>query len=630
MSRLPPRPDLAWTPDGAPRSVTCDDVYFSRDGGLEETRAVFLAGCGLPERWAGRARFAIGELGFGAGLNALATWEMWRRTRAPGAVLHYVSIEGFPLERDEAARAHAAFPEIAALSARLLDQWPVRARGAQRLWFVEDGFTLTVIHADAQVALDGMTGAFDAWFLDGFAPARNEAMWSASLMQRIAALSAPDARAATYSVAGAVRRALADAGFAVEKAQGFARKRERLEARLLETSARIHPLLPYSAPEAIGRVAIIGAGVAGASVAAALVKRGVEVVVFEAAAAPGAGASGNAAGLMMPRLDRADTGVSRLHLAAYLEALRTYAARGVLDAVGVVEMPDGDDDAMALADLLADPPLPETHFQNDAAGALHPRAGVVRPRAVLDALLNGVDVRCSVCIASLSRSPDGWTLHDAEGRAVCEASAVVIANGAALARFSQTRWLPLEYSRGQVEHGPLDGAPPAHALSGDGYVAPFGDSIVFGATFDRTVDPVAEADASSRARNLAQLARLAPDIAARVRLDALQSRAGIRTATPDRAPLAGLAPDAAAFNARHAGLMQGRPAQRDAPSPAHEGLYILGGLGARGFALGPLLGERIASEICAEPQALDQGALDAINPARFLIRALKRGRPVSG
>ena len=159
MSRLPPRPDLAWTPDGAPRSVTCDDVYFSRDGGLEETRAVFLAGCGLPERWAGRARFAIGELGFGAGLNALATWEMWRRTRAPGAVLHYVSIEGFPLERDEAARAHAAFPEIAALSARLLDQWPVRARGAQRLWFVEDGFTLTVIHADAQVALDGMTGA---------------------------------------------------------------------------------------------------------------------------------------------------------------------------------------------------------------------------------------------------------------------------------------------------------------------------------------------------------------------------------------------------------------------------------------------------------------------------------------
>ncbi len=630
MSRLPPHPEITWTDDGAPRSVACDDVYFSRDGGLEETRAVFLAGCGLPDRWAQRRRFAIGELGFGAGLNALATWEMWRRTRTPGAVLHYVSIEGFPLDREDAARAHAAFPEIADLSARLLRQWPVRARGAQRAWFAEDGFALTVIHADAQVALDGMVGVFDAWFLDGFAPARNDAMWAPALMQRIAALSAPDARAATYSVAGAVRRALSDAGFSVEKAQGFARKRERLEARLLQTAERVHPLLPYAAPAAANRVAIIGAGVAGASAAAALARRGVKVVVFEAASAPGAGASGNAAGLVTPRLDRTDTGVARLHLAAYLDALRVYAALGVIDAVGVVEMPDGEDEAVALADLLADPPLPETHFQRHAAGALHARAGVVRPRVVLDSLLNGVDVRCGARIASLSRSPEGWVLHDAAGSPVCDAAAVVVANGAALARFEETRWLTLEYSRGQVECGPLDGAPLVHALSGDGYAAPFGGDVVFGATFDRIENVAVETDAASRTRNLEKLARLAPGIAARVRPDALESRAGVRTATPDRAPLAGLAPDVAAFNARHAGLMQGRSTRRDAPSPAHEGLYILGGFGSRGFTLGPLLGERIASEICGEPQSLDQGALDAINPARLLIRALKRGKPVSG
>jgi len=629
MSRLPPRPDLVWTPDGAPRSDAHDDIYFSKNGGLDETRVVFLAGCGLPARWQVRARFAIGELGFGSGLNALATWDMWRRTRSPGAILHFVSVEGFPLERDDAARIHAAFPEIAHLSARLLAQWPVRARGAQRLWFADDGFALTVIHADAQTALDGLTGAFDAWFLDGFAPARNEAMWRAPLMKRLAALSAPDARVATYSVAGAVRSALTDAGFGVEKAPGFAGKKQRLEGRLVTRPQARHAMLRYAASDN-RRIAVIGAGIAGACVAAALKRRGCDVVVLEAAAAPGAGASGNAAGLVMPRLDRADTGVARLHLAAYLEAIRLYGALGVLDAVGVFEAPSDDGEATSLADLLADPPLPESHFRKDVAGAFHPTAGVVRPHAALEALLRGADVRCGADVARIERTDDGWRICNAAGESLCEASAVVIANGAALSRFAQTRWLPLEHSRGQVEAGPLDGAPLMCARSGDGYAAPLGDGLVFGATFDRTDALSALVDAGSRVRNLEKLSRLAPDVATRVRPETLTSRAGVRTATPDRAPLAGLAPDVAAFNARYGGLMQGRTIDSDAAAPSHEGLYVLGGLGARGFTLAPLLGERIASEICGEPLPLDCGALDAVHPARYLVRALKRGKPVAG
>jgi len=617
MTRLPPRPDLDWTSDDAPRSRASDDVYFSQHGGLDETRTVFLGGCGLPEGWAMRSRFAIGELGFGTGLNALATWDTWRRTRAAGAVLHYVSIEGFPLERDEAARAHTAFPEVSALSQELLDRWPVRARGAQRLWFPEDGFALTVIHADAQVALDGLVGAFDAWFLDGFAPARNESMWSAALMHRIAALSAPGARLATYSVAGAVRRALTEAGFHVQKAQGFTGKRERLEARLETAPARVHSRMPYrSAPE--GRVVVVGAGIAGASVAAALVRRGAEVVVLEAGDAVACGASGNAAGLVMPRLDRSATPVARLHLAAYLDALRAYV--GLLQGVGVIEQMEAD---AARADLLADPPLPESHFQAHADGVFHPCAGVVSPRAVVETLLRGAELRCGVAAARLARNGALWDLHDAEGRVIVSASAVVIANGAALARFDQTRWLPLEFSRGQTEAGPLDGAPLAHALSGDGYAAPLGDGVLFGATFDRTDSATASPDADSRARNLEKLERLAPEMAARVGRETLTSRAGVRTATADRAPLCGLAPDAAAFNAIHAA----HPSD-NATVPAHDGLYMLGGLGSRGFTLAPLLGEAIAAEICGEPQVLDRGALEAANPARYLLRALKRGRPL--
>lgn len=620
MTRLPPRPDLDWTPDGAPRSRASDDVYYSRHGGLDETRAVFLGGCGLPEGWRDRTRFAIGELGFGTGLNALATWDVWRRTRAPDAVLHYVSVEGFPLERNEAARAHAAFPEVAALSAKVLAQWPVRARGAHRLWFPEDGFALTVIHEDAELALDGLAGVFDAWFLDGFAPSRNESMWSAPLMHRIAALSAPGAQLASYSVAGAVRRALTAAGFRVGKAPGFAGKRERLEARL----DRAQGAFPLVSP-ASGTVAVIGAGVAGAATAAALVRRGMDVVVLEAGEALGAGASGNAAGLVMPRLDRGDTPVARLHLVAYLEALRTYEALGVIDAAGVVE---AIVDPAVRDDLIADPPLPPSHFQAHESGFIHPRAGVVRPVATVDALLRGARVRFGAKVARLSREGDRWVLLDADGDVIETASAVVIAGGAALARFDETRWLPLEYSRGQTETGLLDGAPLPHALSGDGYVAPLDDGVVFGATFDRTDALSAIPDADSRVRNLEKLARLSPSLAARVRVDALTSRAGVRAATADRGPLVGLLPDAAAFNVRHAGLMHGRVDASGAPSPVHEGLYVLGALGSRGFTLAPLLGETVASQICGEPQVLDRAALDAVNPARYLVRALKRGKPI--
>ncbi len=615
MTRLPPRPDLEWTDDGAPRSRDIDDVYFSRGGGFAETRAVFLRGCGLPEGWRGRRAFVIGELGFGTGLNALATWAQWRASRDAGAVLHFISVEGFPLAREEAARALAPFAEVAPLAEKLLARWPVRARGAQRLWFAEDGFALTVIHAPAAEALAGFVGAVDAWFLDGFTPARNPDMWDDALMARIAALSAPGARLATYSVAGAVRRSLVAAGFTVEKMPGFSGKRERLEARLVASTAQASRL-PFRAADCKS-VAIIGAGIAGASVAFALRRRGVAVTVHDAAAAPATAASGNPAALLAPRLDRTDTGAARLFRAAHLEALACYRALGAFDGIGVVERPRDAAEVAALADLVADPPLPGTHFRAVDGGVLHVEAGVVRPRAAIDAMLAGATLRLGVAVQSLERVGDLWVLRDGEGRVVGEASAVVIANGAGLSGFAQTRWAPLEFSRGQLEWGALRGQALAHGLESGAYAAPFENGVVFGATFDRMPDasPVAT-DAASRVRNLAALEALSPDLFARLETATLQSRAALRAATPDRAPIAGGAPDVEAV-ARMASV-----------APTHEGLYLLGGFGARGFTLAPLLGERIACEMLGEPQAPDAGALEAAHPARFLARALKRGKPI--
>ncbi len=628
MPRLPPSPDLDWI-DGAPRAVAFDDIYFSRQGGLQESEAVFLAGCGLPEAWAGRDRYAICELGFGSGLNILAAWRAWKRTRAPHAILHICTVEAFPLARADAARTLGNFPEIADLAAALLECWPVRAYAPQRVWFPEERLALTIDVGEAERVLAGMVGAFDAWFLDGFAPARNPAMWSAKVFQHIGRLSAPGARIATYSVAGDVRRGLETAGCEVARKPGFAHKRERLEA--VRTAPSLPSfgldgggaLYPYAASTP-KRVAILGAGIAGAACAHALTRRGVETLVLEAAPQLGAGASGNPAGLVMPRLDRGEGPARELFLAAYLDAVAAYEAAGAFQRCGVEER--GDARSEARLDLLADPPLPQDWFcalQNGAA--LHVRAGLVRPDLALAHMLRDAKLMLDAPVGAIERVGEGWRVRAPDGRALLQADAVVLACGPALTMFDATRVLPVQLSRGQIEWGPLGADPPRYALTNGAYAAPFGAELIFGATFDRTGSADAPiADAASRARNVAALTELAPHLAEAIDLVRLQSRAALRVTTPDRMPIAGLLADADAWLSANAAIAQGGEGEMTAPPPAHDGVYVLGGLGARGLTLAPLLGERIAAEMFGEPQALSGKTLAAMHPARFMHRALKR------
>jgi tRNA 5-methylaminomethyl-2-thiouridine biosynthesis bifunctional protein len=616
LPRLPELPELEWNDAGAPRARWFDDVYFSARGGLAESEAVFLAGCGLPEAWASRERFAVCELGFGAGLNALALWRAWKNARNPRAILHMCSIEALPMARADAARALGAFPELSDMAERLLAAWPVRARAPQRLWFAEDGFALTLIIDDVASALNGLQGRFDAFFLDGFAPARNPEMWSPEVFARLGELAAPGARAASYSVAGMVRRGLEAAEFAVEKKPGFGGKRERLEARFRGSVANGGGARP-------GRVAIIGAGVAGAASAHALARRGCEAVVLDAGADLGAGASGNPAGLIAPRLDRDDGPLREVFLAAYLAAVAAYEQIGPAAylACGVAQRPDARIPDV-LADILADPPLPPDWLAPFEGGsALHARAGLVRPRAALEYWMRGAEVRFGVEAKGLTRSGAGWRVLGADGRVLIEADAVVLACGAGLARFDSEGALPIELTRGQLEWGPAH-ALPARAVSGGSFAAALDAGVVFGATFDPAEGEAAPAaDAASRARNISALATLAPEIAAGVDDSALRSRAALRASTPDRAPIVGLMPDAPEWRAQGADINHGRSFN----AAMLDGLGVVGALGARGFLLAPLMGEVMAAELCGEPQVLSRRALEAISPARFLRRTLKRG-----
>lgn len=208
------RAELEWRDGAVPVSTRFDDPYFSLDNGLAETRHVFLDGNDLPARF--RDGFHIAELGFGTGLNFLTAWAAWRAAGIEGR-MHFTSFEAFPMERAAMEKALATFPEVADLAAQLV------AAGGGSAEFGDA--TLTVIEGDARETLPKWDGKADAWFLDGFSPAKNPELWGADLMAEVGHHTVPAGTAATYTAAGFVRRGLEAAGFAVTRTPGFGRKR---------------------------------------------------------------------------------------------------------------------------------------------------------------------------------------------------------------------------------------------------------------------------------------------------------------------------------------------------------------------------------------------------------------------
>ena len=588
---------LAWTDDGQPRSRLYGDVYFSAEDGLAEARTVFLQGCGLPDAWAGRRRFTVGELGFGTGLNILALLDLWRASAPPGAHLHVFSVEAHPITADEAARALSRWPELADLSALLVSRWPGRARSFHRIDLPEVSATIDLAVMDVETALGEWSGRADAWFLDGFSPALNPAMWREEILALVAARSAPGARAATFTVAGSVRRGLAAAGFAIDKRPGFGRKRERLEARL-PGAADIAP---------VPRIAVVGAGIAGASLARALRALGCDPVVLDAAG-PGAGASGNPAALVTPRLDAGLGPLARLFAQAFGRATWLYeeTAPGAVLARGVLQIAGGDRDVARFARIAASDifePGALAPIDAAAAGARldEPSIGaaldltkalVVEPAGLLAAWTGPVR---RAQVARIAPSPGGWTLHDAAGGAIVEVDAVFLTIGPAIGALLDG--LPIAPVRGQASW--TDAVTTAQAAAWGGYAIPTRSGLLFGATHDRGETGL-DVRPGDHARNLATLAAALPSLAARVGTARLQARASVRATTPDHLPLAG-------------------------PAPGLDGVHLLAGLGSRGFCLAPLLAEHVAAQALGAPSPLPAPLAELVAPDRFRRRAARKG-----
>lgn len=588
---------------GTPRDPASGDIYYAVGDGLAEARHVFLDGVGAPGLWRDRPAVAIGELGFGTGLNFLATWQAWRRTRASDAArLDYVAIEGAPFTVADLARAHAAFPELAEPAAALRAAWPPPVGGFHRLAFDGGRVSLTLVLADVEAGLAALARPLDAWYLDGFAPGRNPAMWSDAVLREVARLCRPGAAVASFTAAGAVRRGLAAAGFEVARRPGHGAKRHCLAAR----APGERPAVDGATPS----VAVIGAGVAGLSVARALDGRGLAVRVFDRAGA-GAEASGIPAAMIAPRLQKTETPRRTFNALAYLHALRVYGGMPtVWSGRGALTLARDADDAAAQARLVGELGWPTEVMQPlDAAvasqrlgapaargGLLHPAAGALDGRQLMTALAVGVEVETAE-VARLAAAQQGWRLLDAGGGGIAGVDRVVVAAGPWSGRLLGETAPPIRANRGQASvFAGADG--PALGVTFGGYLAPTADGgRVLGATFERLAGPDVDGwrtprDAdhdANRASLAAQLPALAEQLGAPE-----AAWVGLRATTPDYLPYAGEVAD---------------------------GLYLCAGLGSRGFQAAPLLAELLADDVVGAPAPLPAEVVAALRPGRFSAQA---------
>ncbi|KEA50077.1 FAD-dependent oxidoreductase [Mangrovibacter sp. MFB070] len=657
---------LDFNAEGTPVSRQFDDVYFSNDNGLEETRYVFLDGNRLKDRFFNHHEsvFVVAESGFGTGLNFLALWEQFTTFHADNPQarlqrLHFISFEKFPLRLGDLTKAHQQWPQLATFATQLQAQWPDAVAGCHRLVLDNGRVTVDLWFGDINTSLTQLDCTLnqrvDAWFLDGFAPSRNPDMWNQALFDGMARMAKPGGTMATFTSAGFVRRGLQQAGFQVEKRKGFGRKREMLTGTLAEGISTPLTTPWYTRQAASCReTAIIGGGIASALLSLALLHRGWDVTLYCADDAPAQGASGNRQGALYPLLNQHDPALAAFFPHAFGFARRLYDRLPAVfahDWCGVTQLAWNDKSTDKLAKML-DMPLPETLIhavskeamqatcgvETGVSGICFPQGGWLCPQTLTHQVIElacqqGLKVHYNQQALSLSHSDTGWDIHFAGGQAA-QHSCLVLANGHNITQFEQTAHLPAYPVAGQVSHIPTTPGLGAlkQVLCYDGYLTPVDSARgqhCIGASYHRGQSAASYSE-EDQVHNRQRLVDCLPQAkwAQEVDTSAGDARCGVRCATRDHLPMVGNVPDYAAFMGDYAFNSAEDIVSSQRLLPVHPDLFMLGALGSRGLCSAPLAAEILAAQMSAEPLPSDQETLAAMTPSRLWVRKWLKGRKI--
>ncbi|MCC2974197.1 FAD-dependent 5-carboxymethylaminomethyl-2-thiouridine(34) oxidoreductase MnmC [Massilia sp. IC2-476] len=538
--------------------------------------------------WRGRDRYTVFDTSYGDGTRARALQEAWRTDPQQPARLHIVAL------------ANDLLP------------------GFHRVPQIDPRLTLTLLAGPLETALAQLSAQPDYVRLDG--------VQGAGFARSLARIAAAGAQLEAEDLDAEQRAAL--------QAQGFVFNGETNQAVFASRKPRL-PVPPVPERRAI----VVGAGLAGAAACASLCARGWQVTLVERHPEPAMEASGNLAGIFMPLLSRDDNIPTRLTRAAYLYALRAWRQLGGIGAAiegqacGVLQLARDARHAEVSRSIAQEahyPPefarwleRPEAEallgLPAPSGGWLFPQGGWARPGSVCQVMLDACGGRLvrrfGVGSITLEREREEWLVRGEDGQVVARAPTVVLANGAGARSLAQSRELPLSALRGQVTHLASDSVPALPlVLCREAYLTPAAGGITCaGATYDLDGDP--QLRASSHLENIERLRGLVSDPAAAEGAP-LAGRVGFRCVAPDRLPLVGHLPDFAAAGAT----------ERLRDVPRHPGLHALLGYASRGLIWAPLAAELLAAQLEGEPLPLEMALVDALDPARFVLRARRSPR----
>ena len=639
--------EIQWR-DGQPYSPGYDDIYFSTAGGREESEYVFLKHNYLASRWqelAADDHFVIAETGFGTGLNFILTMKAWLEQANPDARLHYVAIEKHPVSPEDIKRVASNWPELAELYDELLSVYALPVEGAHCRSLSGGRVYLHLKFMDVVDALESNDFSADAWYLDGFGPDKNSDLWSEQVFDLIEKNSGQGATLSTYTAAGFVRRGLQAAGFEVNKVKGHGKKREMITA-VLNNKKTVQSKTPWYELEKTNyknkQAVIIGAGLAGLTTAWSLVQRGWQVTVIDKHKNVAEEASGNPAGLLMPRLSIDNKIDAQFYSCALLYAAHTldqlqkqsdekfwfkegiYSIFKTGKAEKIINKNGYPEQFMKILEGNDFPDL----INKSASVSLLKEAGWASPKKICEQLVKACGDSLKLIHASINdirKNENDWQVLDAQGNNIASAEVLVIANGVAASNFEQTAWLAVTSVRGQITEIPATEKSETlnRAVSFDAYVTPeHNGKHIAGASYC-VGDESEELRMTEQDENLQRLEQSLPGVFKNP--EQLNGRVGFRAVSDDRTPIVGAVPDKTRFQQDYKELHYGRPNAQYPKAAYLSGLYVNVAHGSRGICSGFVCGEILAGMMVSEPLAVGKGVVDYLSLGRFLVRKLRRG-----
>jgi len=586
----------------------------------------------LRERWSGQERHVVLDTHFDDGARFLATWRLWLDDPQRPQCLHYLAIENQPYDLQALAVLHAHWPQVGEQSQHLRDAWPLPLAGFHRISLADGAICLTLILGELATCIPQIDTQIDTFLFDAGATAQIGQQSSSRLLVNCGRIAAKDAQLYADKSLPDDQALWRNSGFQFDPSEN---------ARLAGFAPRWQVAIKRSIAPDQRHVIVIGAGLAGSTVAQRLCARDWRVSLIERHARPAQEASGNHAGIFMPVLAKDENPGVRLTRVAYLYALRLWKGIGGVgqafagESCGVLQLARDASRTGAAQHIVNAQHLPPQFAQwldadaiarmldveSDEGGWLFPQGGWLNPAGVCRAMLNAcadkLDARFGIAIARIERIGGLWQVFDANDTLIVSAPTLIFANGACATHFVQAADLPLMRIRGQVTHVPAERLPQLPVvLCREGYLTRPHDGLCsLGASYDIDDDD-SSLRASSQQENLQRLDQLLPRQSQGLGDLPLSGRVGFRCVSPDRLPLVGALPEPLAC-AKFRG-------ERLRDVPRLPGLYGALAYASRGLIWAPLAAEILAAQICGEPLPIERDLLATLDPARFFLADHRR------